>query len=81
MPKHCQKFHLTQEEDKHYFSGIDGSMFLPANENFHTNDQYCVDYFYYADELDPTVDLVKVSCSLVKLNTQQDSSTIFHIVG
>lgn len=60
MPKHCEKFHLDQEEDPHFYSGIDGSLFIPGMENFHPNHEYCVDYFYYKDEVDPAVDGVKV---------------------
>lgn len=60
MPRHCEKFHLEQEEDVHFYSGIDGSLFVPSMEKFHTNDEYCVDYFYFKDEVDPAVDVIKV---------------------
>lgn len=64
MPRHCEKFHLTQEEDAHFYSGIDGSLFIPGMEKFHPNDEYCVDYFYYKDEFDPAVDEIKVDSIL-----------------
>lgn len=60
MPRHCEKFHLEQEEEPHFYSGIDGSLFQPDKEKFYPNEEYCVDYFYYADEVDPSVDVLKV---------------------
>lgn len=63
MPRHCEKFQLDRESDTHFFSGIDGSLFIPGMEEFHANDNYCVDYFYFHDELDPAVDEIKVRCT------------------
>lgn len=64
MPRHCQKFDLDREVDPHFFSGIDGSLFQPNQEKFYPNDEYCVDYFYYKDALDPEVDLIEARRSL-----------------
>lgn len=61
MPKHCEKFHLDREDDNHFYSGIDGSLFIPGEERFLPNDEYCVDYFYIKDDVDPSVDVIKVS--------------------
>lgn len=63
MPKHCEKFHLEREDDEHFYSGIDGSLFIPTMDKFHPNDEYCVDYFYYKKETDPAVDVIKVDFS------------------
>lgn len=63
MPRHCEKFQLDRESDTHFFSGIDGSLFIPGMEEFHSSDNYCVDYFYFSDELDPAVDEIKVRCT------------------
>lgn len=61
MPKTCTKFRLgDEEEEEHFFSGIDGSLFIPQEETFYSNDKYCVDYYFDASKFDPSVDLVKV---------------------
>lgn len=60
MPRHCEKFHLTQEET-HFYSGIDGSLLVPGDDKFFTHDEYCVDYFYDKEEFDPSVDVIKVA--------------------
>lgn len=45
---------ITEDEDGSFFhSGIDGSLFTARHEKFYTNEEYCVDYFYYKDEEDP----------------------------
>ncbi|CRL01349.1 CLUMA_CG014319, isoform A [Clunio marinus] len=59
MPKHCDKFMLDREEDAHYISGIDGSLFISTMEKFHSNNDYCVDFFYTKDEIDPEVDVIQ----------------------
>jgi hypothetical protein len=58
MPKHCEKFHMDRDEEPHFFSGIDGSIFVPKHPKFHPNEEYCVDYFYYKDDVN--VDVIKV---------------------
>lgn len=67
MPKHCEKFNLDRELEPHFYSGIDGSLFHPDEEKFYPNDEYCIDYFYFKDELDPEVDLIQVSISISSL--------------
>ncbi|CAO1344995.1 unnamed protein product [Diamesa tonsa] len=52
QPKYCLKYHLDTEEKNHFFSGMDGSLFVPSEKMFYNNEQYCVDYFYYLDEDD-----------------------------
>jgi hypothetical protein len=62
MPKYCEKFILTEEDDgDHFLSGIDGSLYLPKVSKFIPNEQYCVDYFYDKQDFDPSVDVIKVS--------------------
>jgi hypothetical protein len=61
MPKHCQKFLLEREEQMYFHSGVDGSLFVPGWEQFHRNDEYCVDYYYEKGEKDPSVDVITVS--------------------
>lgn len=64
MPKHCQKFLLDRDDEAHFISGIDGSLFIPSINKFHPNDEFCVDYFYMKDDADPDVDEIKVAkCS------------------
>ena len=52
--KQCEKYLLTEDEDGSFFhSGIDGSLFTAVHQRFYTNEEYCVEYFYYSDEEDP----------------------------
>lgn len=58
-PKHCDDYPLEEETDgKYYHSGIDGSLYLNGTDEFHSNEDYCIDYFYYKDE---TVDKIVVN--------------------
>lgn len=75
MPKHCEKFNLDRETEPHFYSGIDGSLFHPEEEKFYPNDEYCVDYFYFKDDLDPEVDLIQVSISVIKSFTNKINET------
>lgn len=60
---------LREEDDGSFFhSGIDGSLFTPMFERFYTNEEYCVDYFYYIDEEDPDTEL-EVYMKLFKTST------------
>lgn len=60
QPKYCLKYHVDAQEKIHFFSGMDGSLFIPSDEKFYSNEQYCVDYFYYLDEAH--VAEIKVTC-------------------
>lgn len=65
MPEPCGRYHLEQEGPTvHFHSGVDGSIFIPASEDntfFHSNEDYCVDYFYMQDNFDPSADVLKVN--------------------
>lgn len=52
---------LDDEIEPHFFSGIDGSLYSAEYKEFYSNDNFCVDYFYSKDELDPEIDEIKVS--------------------
>lgn len=52
---------MDADENIHYFSGMDGSLFVPSEKKFFSNDQYCVDYFYYLDEI-ANIEAIKVNC-------------------
>ena len=60
MPKHCDKFWLDPDEDPHFISGVDGSLFIPNLERFHSNHEYCVENFYDKDAEDATTEDIKV---------------------
>ena len=68
QPKYCLKYHVDAEEKIHFFSGMDGSLFVPSDEKFYSNEQYCVDYFYFLD--DDNVAEIKVTClrRLIRFN-------------
>lgn len=61
MPKHCVKYQLEEDDGEYFHSGVDGSLYMPDNDEFHSNEDYCVDYFYYKDKTDPDVDKVMVN--------------------
>lgn len=67
MPKYCEKYYLDRDLDPHFFSGIDGSLFEPNEEKLYPNSEYCVDYFYFKDELDPEVDLIRARFLMFEL--------------
>jgi hypothetical protein len=49
MPKPCVKYRLTEEDIPYYHSGIDGSLFMAADEQFFKNEEYCIDFFLSSD--------------------------------
>lgn len=79
MPRHCQKFHLGEDET-HFHSGIDGSLYIPGENRLVTHDGYCVDYFYYKDESDPTVDVIKVKREKPRRKLKTENNFFFRQV-
>jgi hypothetical protein len=57
MPSECEKYLLDNDDDPHYWSGIDGSLYLVNDEKFYKNDEYCVDYFYMKHDHDDTEEI------------------------
>lgn len=66
MPMHCEKFLLDKKKKPHFFSGIDGNLHQLNERQFYPNDKYCVDFFYFKNQLDPEVDDIKVAVSLTQ---------------
>lgn len=57
--KNCEKYLVNEEDDGlHFHSGIDGSLFLSKHEVFYTNDEYCVDYFYFKDDGEDSIEVI-----------------------
>lgn len=55
---------IDKEKKPHFYSGIDGSLYQFNKRKFYSNDKYCVDFFYFKNQLDPKVDVVKVNFTL-----------------
>lgn len=65
MPKYCEKYQLDKDQETSYY-GIDGSLLVTNRETklIYSNENYCVDFFYYRDAKDPLVDIIEVSLAL-----------------
>lgn len=51
---YCEKYILEPEDGEFYHSGIDGSLFTSKYEKFYTNNEFCVDFFYFKeDDVEP----------------------------
>lgn len=46
--------------EPHFFSGIDGGLYSAGLGEFYSNDNFCVDYFYFKDEMESEIDELKV---------------------
>lgn len=67
-PQCLERYHL-EENEVHYHSGIDGSIFITDDNVFYTNEQYCVDFLYFTDSEDPDFDLKVKNITQLNFNT------------
>lgn len=69
----CEMVWLDPDEEPHFISGIDGSLFIPKTEKFHLNHEYCLEYYFDKDAEDASTDdtmvtkkiLLTLSCNFV----------------